>query len=177
MLSDTQREQSLREIQKSEGASLSPFDAWLTLRGIKTLALRMKKSEQNALRIASWLREQPRVDQVFFTGFADHPHYGLSCSQARGFGGMISFYVKAPGDVRILLKRGSLILFAESLGGVESLITYPLVQTHNAIPEAMRQAAGINDRLLRLSVGIEDGDDLIADLAEAFTQCGKEQKS
>lgn len=174
VLSDTQREQSLREIQKSEGASLSPFDAWLTLRGIKTLALRMKKSEQNALRIASWLREHPRVDQVFFTGFTDHPHYALSCSQARGFGGMISFYVKDPGDVPILLKRVSLILFAESLGGVESLITYPLVQTHRAIPEAMRKATGINDRLLRLSVGIEDGDDLIADLADAFTHCGKE---
>jgi cystathionine gamma-synthase len=177
VLSDTHLERSLREIQKSEGASLSPFDAWLTLRGIKTLALRMKRCEYNALRIAWWLREHPRVDQVFFTGFADHPHYALSCSQARGFGGMISFYVKDPGDVPTLLKRVSLILFAESLGGVESLITYPLVQTHSAIPEDMRKAAGINDRLLRLSVGIEDGDDLIADLADAFAQCGKEQQS
>ncbi|MDR2393961.1 MAG: PLP-dependent aspartate aminotransferase family protein [Treponema sp.] len=175
--SDTQLEQPLREIQKSEGASLSPFDAWLTLRGIKTLALRMKKCEQNARRIAVWLREHPRVGQVFFTGFEDHPQYALSCSQARGFGGMISFYVKYPQDVPILLKRVSLILFAESLGGVESLITYPLVQTHSAIPEDMRKAAGINDRLLRLSVGIEDGDDLIADLADAFAQCGKEEKS
>ncbi|MHB9291799.1 cystathionine gamma-synthase [Hollandina sp. SP2] len=177
VLSDTRLEQSLREIQKSEGACLSPFDAWLTLRGIKTLALRMKKCEHNAFRIAWWLREHPRVDQVFFTGFADHPQYALSCSQTRGSSGMISFYVKYPGDVRILLKKVSLILFAESLGGVESLITYPLVQTHSAIPEAMRQAAGINDRLLRLSIGIEEGDDLIADLTNAFGQCGKEQKS
>ncbi|MDR1302002.1 MAG: PLP-dependent aspartate aminotransferase family protein [Treponema sp.] len=174
VLSDIPLEQSLREIQKSEGASLSPFDAWLTLRGIKTLALRMKTCEQNAFRIARWLREHPRVDQVFFTGFEDHPQYALSCSQARGFGGMISFYVKDPADVPILLKRVSLILFAESLGGVESLITYPLVQTHSAIPEAMRKAAGVNDRLLRLSIGIEDADELIADLETAFTYCGKE---
>jgi cystathionine gamma-synthase len=177
VLSDTPLEQSLREIQKSEGACLSPFDAWLTLRGIKTLALRMKTCEQNAFRIARWLREHPRVEKVFFTGFKDHPHYALSCSQARGFGGMISFYVKDPADVPVLLKRVSLILFAESLGGVESLITYPLVQTHSAIPEDMRKAAGINDRLLRLSVGIEDADDLIADLEAAFTYCGKEGQS
>ncbi|MDR2633125.1 MAG: PLP-dependent aspartate aminotransferase family protein [Treponema sp.] len=173
--SNARLEQPLREIQKSEGASLSPFDAWLTLRGIKTLALRMKKCEQNAQRIALWLREHPRVDQVFFTGFEDHPQYALSCSQTRGFGGMISFYVKDPKDVPILLQKVSLILFAESLGGVESLITYPLVQTHNAIPDDMRKAAGINDRLLRLSVGIEDAEDLIGDLAAAFSQCTKER--
>ncbi|MDR1955460.1 MAG: PLP-dependent aspartate aminotransferase family protein [Treponema sp.] len=175
VLSNTQLEQALREVQKSEGASLSPFDAWLTLRGIKTLALRMERCEGNAFRIAQWLQEHPRVDQVFFTGFPDHPHYALSCSQARGFGGMISFALKDPADVPVLLKSVSLILFAESLGGVESLITYPLVQTHSAIPEAMRRSAGITDRLLRLSVGIEDADDLIADLASAFACCGKDR--
>ncbi|MDR0525479.1 MAG: PLP-dependent aspartate aminotransferase family protein [Spirochaetaceae bacterium] len=164
-------EEPLRNAQKSEGAALSPFDAWLTLRGIKTLALRMRQCEDNALRIAQWLRRHQRVDQVFFTGFEDHPQYELSCSQSRGFGGMISFYVKSPQDVPVLLKNVSLILFAESLGGVESLITYPLVQTHSAIPESMRLSAGVNDRLLRLSVGIEDGDDLIADLDAAFRQC------
>ncbi|MDR0561303.1 MAG: PLP-dependent aspartate aminotransferase family protein [Spirochaetaceae bacterium] len=165
-------EEPLRNAQKSEGASLAPFDAWLTLRGVKTLGIRMKRCEENAMRIARWLRNHKRVDKVFFTGFEDHPQYGLSCSQACGFGGMISFYVKDPADAPILLKNVSLILFAESLGGVESLITYPLVQTHGAIPEAMRLSAGVNSRLLRLSVGIEDGDDLIADLDAAFRHCG-----
>jgi cystathionine gamma-synthase len=166
-------EEPLRNVQKSEGASLAPFDAWLTLRGIKTLALRMKRCEENAIQIAHWLRDHARVEKVFFTGFEDHPHYALSRSQARGFGGMISFYVKDSKDVPVLLKSVSLILFAESLGGVESLITYPLVQTHGAIPETMRLSAGVTDRLLRLSVGIEDADDLIADLDAAFRQCGK----
>jgi cystathionine gamma-synthase len=164
-------EEPLRNVQKSEGATLAPFDAWLTLRGIKTLALRMKQCEQNAFRIAQWLRDHERVEQVFFTGFEDHPQYALSRSQARGFGGMISFYVKYSQDIPILLKSVSLILFAESLGGVETLITYPLVQTHSAIPEAMRLSAGVNDRLLRLSVGIENSDDLIADLDAAFQCC------
>jgi cystathionine gamma-synthase len=111
------------------------------------------------------------VEKVFFTGFEDHPQYALSRKQTRGFGGMISFYLKDGNDVPILLKNVSLILFAESLGGVESLITFPLVQTHGAIPEAMRLAAGINDRLVRLSVGIEDAEDLIADLDGALRQC------
>jgi cystathionine gamma-synthase len=154
--------------QKSEGASLSPFDAWLTLRGIKTLSVRMERHEKNARPIACWLREHKRVEKVFYTGFEDHPQYSLSRSQARGFGGMISFYLKDKADVPRLLKNVSLILFAESLGGVETLLTYPLVQTHGAIPEAMRLSAGVNDRLIRLSVGIEDAEDLIADLDNAF---------
>ena len=156
----------------SEGASLAPFDAFLTLRGIKTLALRMKKHASNAERIAEWLRSHPKVEKVFWTGFKDHPQYELSCRQSRGHNGMISFYVKDPCYVAQIIQNVKLILFAESLGGVESLITYPLVQTHAAIPETMRAAAGINDRLLRLSIGIEDPADLIADLEQAF----KEQK-
>jgi cystathionine gamma-synthase len=161
--------EELRNAQKSEGAALSPFDAWLTLRGIKTLPVRMEKHEENARSIAAWLRSHKRVEKVFYTGFEDHPHYALSRSQARGFGGMISFYVKDRDDVPRLLKNVSLILFAESLGGVESLLTYPLAQTHGAIPEAMRLSAGVNDRLMRLSVGIEAADDLIADLDRAFS--------
>jgi cystathionine gamma-synthase len=166
-------EESLREAQKSEGASLSPFDSWLILRGLKTLHLRMERHEKNALRIAHWLKEQDCVEKVFFTGFEDHPQYTLSRSQARGFGGMISFYFRNPAYVPVLLESLSLILFAESLGGVESLITFPLVQTHAAIPEAMRLSAGVNDRLMRLSVGIENTEDLIADLDAAFKQCKK----
>jgi cystathionine gamma-synthase len=161
----------LREAQKSEGASLGPFDAWLVLRGLKTLAIRMERHQQNAFRVADWLRGHPRVERVFFTGFEDHPQYALSRAQARGFGGMISFYLKNASDAPALLRNVSLILFAESLGGVESLITYPVVQTHGAIPEAMRLSAGVNDRLMRLSVGIEDPQDIIADLDAAFRRC------
>jgi cystathionine gamma-synthase len=164
-------EEPLRNIQKSEGASLAPFDAWLALRGLKTLPLRMEKHGKNAERIAGWLRGHQLVEKVFYTGFEDHPQYLLSKKQARGFGGMISFYLKNPAHAPVLLKNVSLILFAESLGGVESLITYPLVQTHGAIPEAMRLSAGVNDRLVRLSVGIEDSDDIIADLDAALNRC------
>ncbi|MDR1025501.1 MAG: PLP-dependent aspartate aminotransferase family protein [Treponema sp.] len=166
--SKTEMDEPLRTIQKSEGACLAPFDAWLTLRGIKTLGVRMEKHEKNALKIAHWLREQPEVEAVFYPGFEDHPQHALSLKQTRGFGGMISFYLKDAALAPPLLKNVSLILFAESLGGVESLITYPLVQTHGAIPEAMRLAAGINDRLIRLSVGIEEADDIIEDLKQAF---------
>ncbi|MDR0589590.1 MAG: PLP-dependent aspartate aminotransferase family protein [Spirochaetaceae bacterium] len=161
-------EAPLRNAQKSEGAVLAPFDAWLVLRGIKTLALRMERHQSNAFQIARWLREHPRVEQVFYPGFPDHPQYPLSCSQARGHGGMISFYLKNRDDAAVILRKVSLILFAESLGGVESLLTYPLVQTHGAIPEAMRLSAGVNDRLMRLSVGIEAPGDIIADLDAAF---------
>jgi cystathionine gamma-synthase len=167
-------EEPLRNAQKSEGASLAPFDAWLVLRGLKTLGLRMERHEKNAQVIARWLREHRRVEKVFYPGFEDHPQYELSGSQSRGFGGMISFYLKNPADVAVLLKNLSLILFAESLGGVESLITYPLVQTHGAIPEAMRLAAGVNEKLIRLSVGIEHVDDIIGDLDRAFTHCEEE---
>ncbi|MDR1317362.1 MAG: PLP-dependent aspartate aminotransferase family protein [Spirochaetales bacterium] len=165
-------EEELRNIQKSEGATLSPFDSWLVLRGLKTLALRMERHQSNALKIASWLREHPRVEKVFFTGFPDHPQYDLSRDQARGFGGMISFYLKNPADAPVLLKNVSLILFAESLGGTESLLTYPVVQTHSAIPEQMRLSAGVDERLMRLSAGIENPDDLINDLQMAFHSCG-----
>ncbi|WP_051004338.1 trans-sulfuration enzyme family protein [Treponema primitia] len=160
--------EALINSQKSEGASLSPFDSWLTLRGIKTLSVRMERHEKNAHSIAAWLREHKQVEKVFYIGFEDHPQYSLSRSQARGFGGMISFYLKDKADVPRLLKNISLILFAESLGGVETLLTYPLVQTHGAIPEAMRLSAGVNDRLMRLSVGIEEAEDLLADLDSAF---------
>jgi cystathionine gamma-synthase len=163
----------LRNVRKSEGATLSPFDSWLILRGLKTLALRMEKHERNALAIAHWLRGHERVEQVFYTGFEDHPQYGLTRRQARGYGGMVSFYLRDPADVPVLFKTLSLILFAESLGGVESLITYPMVQTHSSIPEAMRLSAGVNEKLIRLSVGIEDPEDLIADLAGAFWHCKK----
>jgi cystathionine gamma-synthase len=166
--SSDRAETALREAQKSEGASLSPFDAWLTLRGIKTLALRMEQHQRNGRAAAEWLRGQRNVEQVFYTGLAGHPHAALSALQARGHNGMVSFYVTGRAVAEQVLRRVALILFAESLGGVESLITYPVVQTHAAIPEAMRRSAGVNDRLLRLSAGIEDSADIIADLEQAL---------
>jgi cystathionine gamma-synthase len=165
---DDKAEEALRLIQMSEGAALAPFDAWLTLRGLKTLALRMKKHEENAKIIAAYLRNHPCVEKVFYTGFDDHPHYARSCAQSRGHSGMVSFYLKDARDVQKALSGVKLILFAESLGGVESLITYPFAQTHAAIPCAMRLAAGVNDRLMRLSCGIEDAQDLIDDLEQAL---------
>jgi cystathionine gamma-synthase len=170
--SDDETETALRNIQKSEGACLAPFDAWLTLRGIKTLALRMERHEKNAAELAAWLRRHPKVEKVFYTGFDDHPQYEISRLQTRGSGGMISFYLKKAEDVPVLLRGIKLVLFAESLGGVESLLTFPLAQTHQAIPEAMRLAAGVNDRLMRLSVGIENVQDIITDLDLALAQCG-----
>ena len=169
--SNDSNEEALRNIQKSEGASLAPFDAWLTLRGIKTLGVRMEQHEQNAAQVARWLRAHEKIEKVFYAAFEDHPQYALSRSQARGAGGMISFYLKNPRDVPVLLQNLRLVLFAESLGGVESLMTFPLVQTHQAIPEAMRLSAGVNDRLMRLSVGIEDVNDIIADLDAALSRC------
>ncbi|MDR0401241.1 MAG: PLP-dependent aspartate aminotransferase family protein [Treponema sp.] len=166
-------EEKLRNIQKSEGACLGPFDCWLTLRGMKTLALRMERHALNGRRVAEWLRGRDRVEQVFYTGFEDHPQFKLSQAQTGGHGGMVSFYLKNPADVPVILGSLSLILFAESLGGVESLITYPLTQTHAAIPEEMRISAGINERLMRLSAGIENAADIIADLDAAFDRCKK----
>lgn len=160
--------ESLRTVQMSEGAALGPFDAWLVLRGMKTLAVRMNAQSASAMKIAEWLRAHPKVDRVFYVGFPDHPQYALSLAQTRGFGGMISFYLKDSADAPLVLKRLKLILFAESLGGVETLMTYPIEQTHKAIPEAMRLSSGVNDRLLRVSVGIENVGDLLEDLDGAL---------
>lgn len=155
-------------VQNTIGAVLSPFDSWLTLRGIKTLALRMEKSQENALAVAHWLRQQPQVSQVIYPGLKDHSGHEIMKKQASGFGAMISFHVKDSASVSLLLSKLSIIQFAESLGGVESLITYPLTQTHQAIPEPLRTKLGITDTLLRLSIGIEDSTDLIEDLKSAL---------
>lgn len=160
--------EEIKLIQKSEGAVLSPFDSWLMLRGLKTLPLRMEKQQENALQLAEWLKQHPKVKEVFYVGLPEHPAYEISRSQSSGFGAMISFHVQTPELAAQILNRIQIITFAESLGGVESLMTYPMVQTHSAIPEAMREALGVNETLLRFSVGIEDAGDLIADLAQAL---------
>lgn len=158
----------LRFVYKNTGACLSPFDSWLLIRGLKTLPLRMDRQEQNALKIAEWLTKQDKIKQVYYTGLPDHPDYALSKQQASGFGSMISFEVDSAETAKRMLTRVNLIHFAESLGGVETLITYPMLQTHAEIPAEEREAKGITDKLLRLSVGIEDANDLIADLTYAL---------
>lgn len=158
----------IQYVQKSAGNVLGAFDSWLLLRGMKTLALRMKKHQENALILAEWLRRRSDVDRVYYVGLPDHESIEISRRQASGFGGMISFSVKDPALVGRILGRVKLILFAESLGGVESLITFPLVQTHAAIPREILDRLGVTDRLLRLSVGIENPEDLIQDLDQAM---------
>lgn len=152
----------------SEGNQLDPFDSWLMLRSLKTLGVRLRQQEHNAKRIAEALKANPHVTDVFYVGDPDHPNYELSKRQTTGFGAMISFKTDTHERALAVLERTKLILFAESLGGTESLVTYPLVQTHGSIPKPMLDKLGIDDRLLRLSVGIEDIDDLLADLEQAL---------
>lgn len=158
----------LRFLYKTIGACLAPFDCFLIQRGIKTLAIRMERIEKNAIRIASWLRGRPCVRAVHYVGLPDHPGYETSRKQSTGFGGMISFELDSEETAKRILSGVQTILYAESLGGVESLITYPILQTHADVPADVRAALGINERLLRLSVGIEEAEDLIEDLEAAM---------
>ena len=166
------KEQKLAEyfrlISKTTGATLGPFECWLCMRGLKTLAVRMERHQSNAMAIAGWLKSQECVEKVYFTGLEDNPGYEKNREQARGYSGMISFTVKSAELAQNILKHVKLITFAESLGGTESLLTYPAVQTHPDVPVEQREKLGITDKLLRLSVGIEDPGDLIADLKQAM---------
>lgn len=168
VVSDAKLAERLRFLYKTIGACLSPFDSWLIIRGIKTLAVRLRQQEATSHVLAGWLKEQSKVHAVHYCGLPEHPSYAISRRQADGFGAMISFEVDSADTARQMLERVSLIHFAESLGGVETLMTYPYLQTHADVPERQRQAKGITDRLLRLSVGLEDADDLIADLRHAL---------
>ena len=158
----------LREISKTIGANLAPFDAWLLLRGIQTLAVRMDRAEENAMALAQWLKTRPEVTRVIYPGLPEHPGHTLMKQQARGFGAMLTFEVRDKREVPVLLKSVRLIRFAESLGGTESLLTYPITQTHADVPPEVLAANGLTDRILRLSVGIENINDLRADLEQAF---------
>jgi cystathionine gamma-synthase len=160
----------VRLVAKTTGGTLAPFDSWLVLRGIKTLAVRMEQQQKNALAVAEWLRGQKCVSAVFYAGLPDHPGYAVNASQAKGAGSMISFRTDNAESARRILDKVRLITFAESLGGTESLITYPVTQTHPDVPEQMRAHLGITDTLLRLSVGLEHVDDIIADLAQAMEE-------
>lgn len=160
--------QDLFNLAMSEGGLLSPFDSWLLLRSLKTLGVRLERQQQNALAIAKFLKGHPHVTDVLYVGDPDFPGHELMKRQASGFGAMISFRVDAHERLLQVLERIQVILYAESLGGVESLMTYPLMQTHGAMDPALRERLGIDERLLRLSVGIEDVNDLIADLEQAL---------
>lgn len=155
-------------LAKSAGPNLSALDSWLMLRSIKTLGVRVERQAENALVIAQWLGTLPEVTEVLYPGLADHPGYALQQKQASGAGGMISFKVRSAELAKAALGKLHLIAFAESLGGVETLLTYPIAQTHAEMPAALLKRTGLDDKLLRLSVGIEDVEDLKADLQQAL---------
>lgn len=165
---DHELAEKLRFIFKTTGACLAPFDSWLVLRGIKTLALRMEKAQENAMKLARWLEGKKQVAKVIYPGLESHPGHDLMKRQSRGFGAMITFEVKSSDLAKSILRRVKLIQFAESLGGTETLITYPVTQTHADVPEKEREKNGITDRILRISTGIEGAEDLIRDLEQAF---------
>jgi cystathionine gamma-synthase len=168
----TELAEQLAFYQNAVGGVLGPQDSWLLLRGLKTLAVRLDRQQRNAQAIAEWLARHPRVRRVYYPGLATDPGHAVLAAQSRGFGGMVSFEIDDPKRVPDILKSVRVFLFAESLGGVESLITYPIVQTHADIDVATRERLGINDRLLRLSIGLEHVDDLIADLDLALAAGG-----
>jgi cystathionine beta-lyase len=157
-------------IQNSSGAVTAPMDSFLVLRGIKTLHLRMQRHCENGEKIARYLQTHPKVDKVYWPGFETHPNHDVAKKQMRGFGGMISFTLKGNQlqDALDLVKKVEIFALAESLGGVESLIGHPATMTHASIPKEVREQSGVVDSLIRLSVGIEDADDLIADLNNAL---------
>ncbi|HEY4856493.1 MAG TPA: PLP-dependent transferase, partial [Xanthobacteraceae bacterium] len=167
--SNNELRERLTFLQNAVGAIQGPFDSFLALRGLKTLALRMERHCTSAMQIAHWLERQPKVRRVFYPGLAGHPQHALAKKQMRGFGGMISAELAGSlDDARRFLERCRLFALAESLGGVESLIEHPALMTHASVPPEVRAALGISDTLVRLSVGIEAADDLIADLAGAL---------
>jgi cystathionine beta-lyase/cystathionine gamma-synthase len=158
----------LQFVQNAEGAILGPMDAWLVLRGTKTLTLRMERHSANALAIAEFLEGHPKVSRVHYPGLPSHPQHELAKRQMRGFGGMIAFELGSLERARTLLERVSLASLAESLGGVETLISHPASMTHASVPLERRQAIGITDDMVRLSVGVEDIEDLIEDFTQAL---------
>jgi cystathionine beta-lyase/cystathionine gamma-synthase len=159
-------------IQNAAGAVPGPMDCWLALRGIKTLPLRMRQHDANGRRIAEWLTRQRMATKVYYPGLPSHPQHELACRQMTGFGGMISVDLGDPARARRFVERTKIFVLAESLGGVESLIGHPASMTHASVPAAMRQAMGLTDSLIRLSCGIEDTEDLIGDLEQAFGATG-----
>ena len=170
VLNDEEDANWIAFVQNSAGAILSPFDSWLVLRGTKTLALRMEQHDKTGRAVAAFLEEHPKVKKVYYPGSASHPQHALARRQQHGFGGMVSFDVGSLEAARKVLESVKLCTLAESLGGVETLISHPATMTHASVEEAKRQRLGITDGLVRISVGIEDTDDIIADLDQALGQ-------
>ncbi|WP_268886652.1 cystathionine gamma-synthase [Ktedonospora formicarum] len=169
VMNDQELYESIKFHQNAAGAVPGPFDVWLTLRGIKTLAVRMRQHEENARAVARFLTEHSRVEKVYYPGLSSHPDHELAKRQMSGFGGMVSFQFKGQlSDVEQVVRRFRVFTFAESLGGVESLVCHPASMTHGSIPKEIREARGLTDTLLRLSVGIEDISDLLRDLEQAL---------
>lgn len=171
---DAEISEKLRFIIKTTGAGLPPFDSWLILRGIKTLGIRMEKAQENAFEIVHWLEKQEEVKKVIYPGLSQHPGHEIIKKQSRGFGAMVTFEVTNEAFAKGILKNVRLIQFAESLGGVETLITYPVTQTHADVPKDLLEKNGINERVLRLSVGIESAKDLILECERVFEETRKE---
>ena len=170
LLNDASIYEELRFFQNTIGAIPGPQDVWLTLRGVKTLAVRMRQHEANAFAVARFLQDHPRVSQVYFPGLPEHPNHEVARRQMSGFGGMVSFRLKEGNreSVNAFVKKLKVFSLADSLGGVESLVCFPMVMTHDAVPENQRLELGITGDLLRLSIGIEGIDDLLADLKQAL---------
>jgi cystathionine beta-lyase/cystathionine gamma-synthase len=160
--------EKLAFMQKTSGAILSPFECWLVLRGVKSLAVRMEKHDANGREVAEYLRSHPKVKQVLYPGFSDHPQHALAKKQMTGFGSMITFETGSLSNAKKMLAKVRVCTLAESLGGVETLISHPATMTHAALGEKGRKQIGLTDGMVRISVGIEDVDDLLADLEQAL---------
>jgi len=170
ILNDTELFKKIQLVQKSVGAVPSPFESWLTLRGLKTLAIRMRQHEENAFKVARFLEQQPNVEEVFFPGLDTHPGHAIAKKQMTGFGGVVSFRIKGGlKESNAFFKKLKIFQLADSLGGVESLANYSALMTHDYFPKELRQKIGVTDNLIRLSIGIEHIDDLIEDLKNALT--------
>lgn len=168
-LNDEEDAQWIQFIQNSVGAILSPFDSFLVLRGTKTLAVRMEAHDRNGRQVAAFLAEHPKVQKVYYPGLVSHPQHELATRQQKGFGGMVSFETGSLENAKKVLESVKLCILGESLGGVESLISHPATMTHASVPVEKRESLGITDGLVRISVGIEDVEDIIADLDQALS--------
>jgi cystathionine beta-lyase/cystathionine gamma-synthase len=170
IVTDTGLYEKIKMVQKSVGAVPSPFDSWLTLRGVKTLAVRMRQHAENAMKVALFLKQHPNAVEVYYPGLEDHPGHAIAKKQMTGFGGVVSFQIKGGlAEANAFFKKIKVFQLADSLGGVESLANYSALMTHEAFPAELRKKIGVTDNLIRLSVGIEHIDDLISDLNEALS--------
>ena len=169
ILNNTELYEKIKLVQKSVGAVPSPFDSWLTLRGVKTLAIRMRQHEENAMKVATYLKSHHNVPETYFPGLEDHPGHAIAKKQMSGYGGVVSFQIKGGlAEANAFFKKLKVFQLADSLGGVESLANYSALMTHEAFPPALRLKIGVTENLIRLSVGIEHIDDLLSDLKEAL---------